>query len=492
MKTFLRRLALWPLVALLILSCLSPQSETDSAVFYHEGSRLKANYTDYGGGATQFNGWFDTTLGENCRFSRFSSGEIACIPNSAPQLGQYFEDGTCTRPLAPVANSPCPTTKMPSYAYQQSSNLTCDNENSFTPGTAIEAIYSIGKPFKSKSVFTKTTTGCVTTTAPADVDLFSRGALASLSTFVKAQVKLLPRGVKNSLAVYAGEDGSQEFLRPRFGAQPCSLRSVDNDMICIPNFNAFTYDGLFVDQTCMTPIGAKIAFENNNLCFPTPFVQNISFDAQQCKNNIALFTKGSEQTPPPLFNGTPASCTPFSTSNLKTFSVGAPVDLRTTFGVAQRYSQGTGRIQARFYGTGPTEALSPVRDFFDTQSMKTCWAVRFNDGVTRCIDADVISTGFYFGDDKCTAVPLIVTSPSNCPGSDMVPTRALLQPPPATCSATDAVGAVGLFSLKPHTDSIFQRQNTTTCTPFTQPVKAFKLDQPLDISGFAIVKTVQR
>ena len=48
--------------------------------FYRDGTRLEATYTDFGGGATAFTGWFDTELGIRCSFQPFATGDVACVP----------------------------------------------------------------------------------------------------------------------------------------------------------------------------------------------------------------------------------------------------------------------------------------------------------------------------------------------------------------------------------------------------------------------------
>ena len=139
----------------------------EASPFFGDGSRLEANYFDYGGGARQFLDWFDTTLGVSCSFQRFATGDIACVP-PANDASTYYADASCMQSLILYAPSSCAV--PPAYGVISSSSTSCDNTPSSlgTPGgLGYTSIHAAGAPFTGATVYTKNGNTCTATAAPA-------------------------------------------------------------------------------------------------------------------------------------------------------------------------------------------------------------------------------------------------------------------------------------------------------------------------------------
>ena len=71
-----------------------------SGVLYRSGSRLHARFTDGGGGARRFDGWYDSQLATPCSFRLAEDGVKRCIPMAdTVDTAPPYADAACTMPV---------------------------------------------------------------------------------------------------------------------------------------------------------------------------------------------------------------------------------------------------------------------------------------------------------------------------------------------------------------------------------------------------------
>lgn len=164
------------LAALLVIAaCGAAACDGDEpgppVVYFADGQRLRAQYAEFQGGVKLFRGFFDTVLGEHCRFDQVGgpSGADYCLPTSREQVFlnnvTNFADPACTVPTIFVDDS--------SSVVEVIAGNACDAE---------PMVYQVG-PI-STTHYRKAPDGSCTMT-PANI--YRRlGALIALDTFVSA------------------------------------------------------------------------------------------------------------------------------------------------------------------------------------------------------------------------------------------------------------------------------------------------------------------
>ena len=75
-----------------------PDGATEAVIPpFSSGTRLRAMVVEAAGGATAWNGWYDTQLGAACAFTLARDGKQRCLPNE--NISSYFAGPDCSTPI---------------------------------------------------------------------------------------------------------------------------------------------------------------------------------------------------------------------------------------------------------------------------------------------------------------------------------------------------------------------------------------------------------
>jgi len=424
------------------------------------GSRLHARW-QVAGSVRRLIGWHDVMLDLDCDFYNYVyRHEHRCLPSTLAQAGSYFEDASCTIPLAivdPLGTQYVLTPPLDS----------CTSE---------PTLNALGTQTASATVFEKMANGgCGPSSTP--LSGFELGQSIPTSMFVAATEQ--PDGQGQLWLV--GEDGS----RGPWGGWD-GMRAVEPTMTTdglvhwAPWMVAYQFElpNAFADSSCTKPVAGKIARDAR-----CPLDAVLQFTTNSCAQTLASFYAVSPQLQT-VYEVQSGTCTaqPVPATEVA-YGIGGPlllVDVGTVL-------HGTGAVTLRlptlgghpvlqtgldvqFGGNGPPS----LDQFVDATSGADCDVQTATDGKSRCLPT-YQANDIAYSDAACTA-PLLVLSTASCAttptapppfvttsdattqqihvlpvGAQVTPAQIWVQQsgPPASCTPSQVMSSTTYYSLGP-------------------------------------------
>jgi len=449
------------------------QAERPPAVrFYGSGSRLFAHVYDYGGGAREFNGWFDSELGESCRFGPAADGRLRCLPNTYSM--DTFSDAGCTSRVRVEYNSQCPV--APRYAAVALPREPCRS----TP----TEIWRLQAEPATTEVYSLDATGCV---FQQTSETYALDVQVDPSAFVAGDLVEEPRGERLKATVLRAEDGAWhvEYVEDQVLGVSCSPDAQTQS--CWPE-DPVAIGGFFADSNCSEPAG--VATDD---CATPRFVGSQTRLGGQ--TGCASYTSTLNEVGEPLAivygrTSTGACQLKDFPSRWRFYRVGAPFDPAGLAPLREEHL-GTGRLAQRVWSTASHERTIANFGAWDMERERECSPVAFAGSSLRCAPPSGVL--FYmdawlrFDDPACTRK--IVTDTSSA--ADCNVPKFALREVPSTCGASPIESVSELKLLGVRTE-VFRRTDTGECISESvanesNVTRAFELGRAVDPSEFPLV-----
>lgn len=144
------------------------------------GSRLKQRFLDASDGARHPVGdWWDSERGERCQMQQTTPTEWRCLPITVAEMGRYFADSVCTKPLISV-----PTALLGCHPYDYATLLTHQPPPACYPESA--RVFRVGA---ETQLSYRSLGGVCEPFSDPGVKLFSVGVEVPLTAFVVATLE---------------------------------------------------------------------------------------------------------------------------------------------------------------------------------------------------------------------------------------------------------------------------------------------------------------
>jgi len=410
----------WTALATLVLAACSwgggalPGGPT--APLAESGTRLRARYTDAGGGARRFDGWYDRELGSACTFMIAADGVNRCLVGDNFYNYPMFLDAGCTSPVQVFP------TGMPVPAFVATGSntgvlpLTCSDPLGPTAGaggSSLATSWRVGAEAPATStLYQLIGGGCMPTSSSGQ--LYNVEEIPPSSLVGATRVTIERRGATMAAAILEADDGSRAIRQIVDAArnQPCTPSSFDG---VISDYRCYAATAIKQPTTsCSTQIVAgsadEIYLEWYSGCDVAPTFRKLV--PTTCTDPLTL----------------PSGCQAFGTS-------GDPFDA-TQFPELASGMVGTDRV--RLVVSHPVDddrglAVNPASyapvvgryargPFFDTERQLPCTDDIFGevtirplaDGTFRCLTADVIVAESFYADAACSAPIAQVLDDTGC------------------------------------------------------------------------------
>jgi len=367
--------------------CAIAEGDRGTMPVAESGTRLKVMTLEVEGAPPAFRGFYDTELEVPCDFVEATDGQLRCLPRDPEGYeSQPFADAECTRAFA----------FMPSACLGRFKRLHMQDCSGRYGVRSLEELNETTPRYQS---IDGDCTDSGYSVEPAD-GVLVEGDELDPETFVGGTVTRVPGDCNATVLVLEADDGA----RAPYGIEQtrdhiqCASLQPDSSRTCYPAFGAFvppselfsspTCEGealalgyWFQDPTCREPAAIENGAEMLHVGarHEGDVYQSFGEDCSQETNASAFYEIGEV---------IPAESFPF-------------LDVRPS---------GTGRLRPYlvYENDRPLidlNALLSFETFYDTESETECRAVRFDDGVYRCIPSrggNIPLLGDVFLDDACS------------------------------------------------------------------------------------------
>lgn len=436
----------WTALATLALAaCSSPAGPT--APLAESGTRLRARFTDAGGGARRFDGWYDSQLGSACTFMIADDGVYRCLVGDTGYSPPVFVDGACSNPveLVPTGASVPAFVAAPPPDLTSLVPITCGDPFGLTSVTSpVQPMVSwrVGAQAPATSALYQWLGGaCVSLTSGGEGQPYYVEEVPPSSLVGATRVTIEPRGATLAAAIVEADDGSR-WIRQIVDAamnQPCTPSWSDG---VIGDYRCYAATAM-IDQVvapptanCSAPIFAGSADEIYGGSGGGGGSSGGAGGGGGLSGGVQSYS-GCDVAPT-FRRLAPTTCTDPLTlpAGCQAFDLGGLFDA-TEFPALASGMVGTGRVRLvvshpvdddRGLAVNP-ELYGPVGrytpgPFFDTERQLPCTdnpfgdvAIHpFADGTIRCVTADVIAVDYWYADAACS-VPAVqqVVDDTSCP-----------------------------------------------------------------------------
>lgn len=353
------------------------------------GTRLRARLADFGNGAIEVAGWYDSLLDTNCDTNlTLADGVQRCAPNTSTNV--VYTDSLCTAPVA-VWTRNSMSDPTPRFANQ----IDTDSHWHMFPVTGMRAL--------SSYYYVSGGTCVGPYSAQASSVFLDIGPEVSASMFLPITDTVAGTGRLQATG-WSSEDGTTYYtgLRDAQLDLPCFLASTSKGIACVPT----GHDGesFFSDAACTQ----HVALINTG-------GRGDGVSRLEGCNELHRYELGAPYTGP-TYSMTTGSCASF-TSSFEFALIGPELDPARYVLGAESLGSNPGRlVERRWIGD---EGSTVHRGWLDTVREEPCsYATGPAFGGTRCLPRTLGSLGEY-GDAGCT-VPIAVLDNPSCTGFEYI------------------------------------------------------------------------
>jgi hypothetical protein len=350
------------------------------------GTRLRAKVFDFGGGAIEHEGWFDSDLGIDCTVSGVGPDGIErCFPAATGNI--VFADAGCTSPLATWNPS---SGAAPAYG----------SEVKLVGGTFVRRHYPLGAELTGVMYYTGDPTSCQGPYPQATAQIFTAGAELDPATFAAVHAIRVGTG-RLAQDGWESDDGSQYFDRLFDGQHQdlCTFNQTPDGLRCLTSADyAGTY---FADAACDVPLAQPTVSGGANGIFYT----------EPC-GVTRRYERGAPYTGS-VYTLLGSVCSLSTATGLD--MLGPELDFASYMEATETVGAESGRLVS--LGLVAIDGTRVRRFWRDTMRGNERCGVSSGPAVagTRCLPSDAASSLGDFSDGACT-IPIVRTLPT-CPAS---------------------------------------------------------------------------